>query len=167
MDTKTGLDHNLEVKCSVDDIVDLMLNGYNESGAIVCSTDEVQKYNSYFDQELIFEPTLENKDMHTRSNTWFMPDSYMNIDVLSLCISRCTRQEEIDRVNAEFEEFNNKNLINLLRYFVFLVDIMRKESIIWGVGRGSSVSSYILYLIGIHKVDSIKYNLDFKEFIKE
>ena len=167
MDTKTGLDHNLEVKCSVDDIVNLMLNGYNESGAIVCSTFEVQKYNSYFDQELIFEPTLENKDMHTRSNTWFMPESYKKIDVLSLCIERCTRQEEIDRVNAEFEEFKNKDLVNLLRYFVFLVDIMRKESIIWGIGRGSSVSSYILYLIGIHKVDSIRYNLDFKEFIKE
>ena len=36
----------------------------------------------------------------------------------------------------------------------------------WGVGRGSSVSSYCLYLIGIHMVDSIKYNLDIQEFFK-
>ena len=35
-----------------------------------------------------------------------------------------------------------------------------------GVGRGSSVASYILYLIGVHRIDSIKYNLDWKEFLR-
>jgi DNA polymerase III alpha subunit len=43
---------------------------------------------------------------------------------------------------------------------------MRKNKIVWGVGRGSSVASYVLFLIGIHKVNSLKYNLDIKEFLK-
>jgi len=43
---------------------------------------------------------------------------------------------------------------------------MRKNNLVWGVGRGSSVSSYLLYLIGVHKVDSYKYRLDIKEFLK-
>jgi DNA polymerase III alpha subunit len=48
----------------------------------------------------------------------------------------------------------------------YLVDTLRKNNVVWGVGRGSSVASYILYLIGVHKVDSIKYNLDINEFLK-
>jgi DNA polymerase III alpha subunit len=43
---------------------------------------------------------------------------------------------------------------------------MRSNNIVWGVGRGSSVASYVLYLLGVHKVDSIKYGLDIREFLK-
>jgi DNA polymerase III alpha subunit len=43
---------------------------------------------------------------------------------------------------------------------------MRDNNIVWGVGRGSSVASYVLYLLGIHKIDSIKYNLSPDEFFK-
>ena len=57
-------------------------------------------------------------------------------------------------------------MMDLLRYMIYLVDFMRKENIVWGVGRGSSVASYVLYLIGIHKVDSIQYGLDYKEFLR-
>jgi len=49
---------------------------------------------------------------------------------------------------------------------IYFVDTLRKHNILWGVGRGSSVSSYILYLIGIHRIDSIKYNLNIGEFLK-
>ena len=57
-------------------------------------------------------------------------------------------------------------MIELLHFMKYLVDTLRKNNVVWGVGRGSSVASYILYLIGVHKVDSIKYNLDINEFLK-
>jgi DNA polymerase III alpha subunit len=57
-------------------------------------------------------------------------------------------------------------MLDLLRYLKYLVDTMRSKNILWGVGRGSSVASYCLYLLGIHKVDSVKYDLDIKEFLK-
>ena len=57
-------------------------------------------------------------------------------------------------------------MITLLKYLKYLVDTMRENKIVWGVGRGSSVASYVLYLIGVHKIDSIKYELDIKEFLK-
>ena len=57
-------------------------------------------------------------------------------------------------------------MYNLLRYMCYLVDFMRENNIVWGVGRGSSVSSYVLFLIGIHKVNSIQYDLDYKEFLR-
>ena len=57
-------------------------------------------------------------------------------------------------------------MIDVLRFMVYMIDTMRKNNIVWGVGRGSSVSSYILYLIGVHKVDSIKFELNIEEFLR-
>jgi DNA polymerase III alpha subunit len=57
-------------------------------------------------------------------------------------------------------------MIGLLKYIKYLVDTMREHKIVWGVGRGSSVASYALYLIGVHKIDSVKYGLDINEFLK-
>ena len=57
-------------------------------------------------------------------------------------------------------------MIDVLRYLKYLVDTMRKHKIVWGVGRGSSVASYCLFLIGVHRVDSVLYQLDIKEFLK-
>ena len=47
-----------------------------------------------------------------------------------------------------------------------MVDIMRKNNVVWGVGRGLSVASYVLYLIGVHKIDSLYYDLDIEEFLR-
>jgi DNA polymerase III alpha subunit len=43
---------------------------------------------------------------------------------------------------------------------------MKANNIIWGVGRGSSVASYVLYLLEVHRVDSMYYNLDIREFLR-
>ena len=43
---------------------------------------------------------------------------------------------------------------------------LKTNSIVWGVGRGSSVASYVLFLLGVHKIDSVKYNLDWREFLR-
>ena len=74
--------------------------------------------------------------------------------------------ETMQRVWEELDAFKERDMHNLLRYMIYLVDFMREHNIVWGVGRGSSVSSYVLYLIGIHKVDSIKYGLDINEFLR-
>ena len=43
---------------------------------------------------------------------------------------------------------------------------MVENRVIWGVGRGSSVASYVLYKLGIHRVDSMFYELDIDEFLR-
>ena len=75
--------------------------------------------------------------------------------------------KEWQRTREEFEEFAERKLTNLLRYMIYLVDFMRENDIVWGVGRGSSVSSYVLYLINVHKIDSIKYKLEWQEFLRD
>jgi len=66
----------------------------------------------------------------------------------------------------ELELFEKHNMTDLLRFLIFLVDTLRANNILWGVGRGSSVASYCLYLLGIHKINSLKYQLDINEFLR-
>lgn len=97
---------------------------------------------------------------------WFMPDEYITVDIASWLINQCTTDQQIDRVVTELELFVQYDLVSVLRYLKYLVDTMRANKILWGVGRGSSIASYCLYLLGVHKVDSIFYELDIKEFLK-
>jgi len=57
-------------------------------------------------------------------------------------------------------------MTDILPVMLYIVDTLRSQNILWGVGRGSSVSCYCLYLIGIHKIDSLKYDLPINEFFK-
>lgn len=96
---------------------------------------------------------------------WFMPQEYQSMDIEKYLLDVCPK-EHYGRLVEEIREYQDRDMINLLRYMKYLVDTMRKLNVVWGVGRGSSVSSYVLYLLGVHKVDSIKHNLDYREFLR-
>ena len=103
---------------------------------------------------------------HIRQARWFMPDDYQNLDIAEFVLGLCTSQEQLQRVGQELLLFQERNLFDLLRYLKYLVDVMRENQVIWGVGRGSSVSSYVLYLLGVHRIDSLYYDLDVREFLR-
>jgi DNA polymerase III alpha subunit len=107
-------------------------------------------------------------EFHTQlQNMWLMPENYKNFDIEHYLINKCKTEIEINRVKKELLLYNKFNLINLLKYLKYLKDIADKNNIVWGVGRGSSCASYCLYLLKIHRVDSIKYNLNINEFLHE
>jgi DNA polymerase-3 subunit alpha len=107
-----------------------------------------------------------------------MPEKYKTLDIGAYVVSELMSKTGIfeayemqakpewDRVCKELKAFEERGMNDLLRYMVYLVDFMRENEIVWGVGRGSSVASYVLYLIGVHKIDSVKYQLDWQEFLK-
>lgn len=94
-----------------------------------------------------------------------MPDEYKNLDIEGFLVHVCPK-ENYQRLIDELQEFRERNMLELLCWLKYFVDTCRKNGILWGVGRGSSVSSYVLYLIGVHKIDPIKYNLDWREFLR-
>lgn len=96
---------------------------------------------------------------------WFMPKEYQTMDIEGFLVHVCPK-ENYQRLIEELQEFRSRNMIDLLRWLKYFVDTMRKNNIVWGVGRGSSVASYTLFLLGVHRIDSIKYNLDWREFLR-
>jgi DNA polymerase III alpha subunit len=114
-------------------------------------------------EKLVINPSVDFDK--TNQQQWFMPEDYCP-NLVEMLYGVCTTPEQTDRVSLELELFIQHNMMDLLYYLKYLVDTMRENNIVWGVGRGSSVASYVLYLLGVHKVDSIKYELDIKEFLK-
>jgi DNA polymerase III alpha subunit len=100
------------------------------------------------------------------SNTWFMPAEYENLDIAKWVLDHCSNEEELQRAGEELLLFQERDMFVLLQYLKYLVDTMRENNIVWGVGRGSSVASFVLYLIGVHKINSLYYQLSITEFLK-
>lgn len=108
--------------------------------------------------------SIEEFDKHQQQQ-WFMPADYCP-NLIEQIYEKCQTEEQTNRVSEELEAFIAHNMMDLLFYLKYLVDMFEEHNILWGVGRGSSVSSYVLFLIGIHQVDSLKYNLDWREFLR-
>ena len=125
--------------------------------------DNFDHISNYIDPNI----SLEQFDTNLQDD-WFMPESYKpaSFNIVEHLVSLCKNEVETNRVLDELALFAQYNMIDLLCYLKYLVDTMRKNNVVWGVGRGSSVASFCLYLLGVHKINSIKYDLDIKEFLK-
>lgn len=158
-----------------NDLYELLYNGYDISNiSEVVWHEDFEKFNnalalnhlSTSQMKPLKKYKLDVSEFDAeRQREWFVPDEYMQMDICSY-IRNKTPLEKMKRVDTELELYNKYNLLDVLKICVYLVDQMREHNVVWGVGRGSSVASYVLYVIGIHKVDSVKYGLDIKEFLK-
>jgi DNA polymerase III alpha subunit len=139
--------------------------------------------NTLTDTKIEIDPTLEIKNVpnlieHTLAQVsvadfdeemrskWHMPKKYRELDIAKWLLEQCKHEEEYQRVGKELLLYQKRGQFLLLQYMKYLVDLMRENNIVWGVGRGSSVSSFVLFLIGIHRINSIYYGLDVEEFLK-
>lgn len=151
----------------ITNLTDITLNDQEEitrfQNAVKRNYNKFQSISQY----QIPEISVEQFDTNLQDE-WFMSEGYRStsFDIVDYVFSLCKTDDENKRVEEELTLFAQYNLIELLCYLKYLVDTMRSNNIIWGVGRGSSVASYVLYLLGVHKVDSIKYGLDIREFLK-
>ncbi len=132
---------------------------YNRSVAdLHAELDLLDSYHS-------ISQTVEEFDKVLQSN-WRMPKEYKDLDIADYVLGLCKEEHELQRVGEELILYQERDLFNLLRYLKYLIDTLRKNNIVWGVGRGSSVASYVLFLIGVHKIDALYYQLDIEEFLK-
>ena len=169
-------DHLGQLIYNEDDCVNMLMRGHSMQvdGMLVDATVDLEtsvlilenipkfvKYNELALQTI----TVEEFDHQNQSN-WLMPDQYKNLDIAEHVLNLCQSSAALQRVGEELLLYQARDLFDLLRYLKFLVDIMRQNNLIWGVGRGSSVASYVLYLLGVHRIDSLHYKLDIAEFLR-
>jgi DNA polymerase III alpha subunit len=147
----------------------------NLNGVHIDNITSIQQYNRALKQNADhlneleeLEVTEDSIEFFDEANQceWFMPEEYKSFPIVDWLYEQCTTEQQKARVDEELPLFIQHGMFDLLFYLKYLVDTMRSNKILWGLGRGSSVASYVLYLIGIHKIDSIKYNLDIREFLK-
>lgn len=95
-----------------------------------------------------------------------MPEEYKRLDIVLWVLEQCEGEAELQRAGAELLEYADRNLLDMLAYLKYLIDTLRENRVVWGVGRGSSVASFVLYKIGVHRINSLYYDLDFHEFMR-
>lgn len=169
------------------DLTDMIYSGHvDKCHVVLCDpSDDIDKFNAAMQDQHLPELTkyvaldVDQKTFDgALQSEWFMPDEYKNLDITVYLFAKLAENLQVEpndelrhtkewkRVTEEWKAFLDRGMTDLLRYMVYLVDFMRENDIVWGVGRGSSVSSYVLYLIGVHKIDSIQYDLDWREFLR-
>tara|TARA_Y100001937_G_scaffold127165_1_gene198508 strand:- start:1402 stop:1944 length:543 start_codon:yes stop_codon:yes gene_type:complete len=179
METKVNLELDKFNRPLVDEDcgIELLYNNTILDDIEFSNTDDARQYN-FLCSELAVNPIkiLQELDVDVKTfhkqqqDKWFIPEHYKTLNIeehIAKCLPKDASDEALKRISIELELYKTRNLYPVLRVLIYIIDTMRKHNLVWGVGRGSSVASYVLYLIGVHKVDSLKYNLDIKEFLKD
>ena len=71
------------------------------------------------------------------------------------------------RLNYEFTTVKDLGFVDYLLLVWEVINFCKKEKIPTGIGRGSAAGSLLLYLMGVTKIDPIKYDLYFERFISK
>ena len=153
------------------ELVELIYQGFTALDSITVEPfDKLDKFEEQSNLKLKTPDTaldifsIEQYD-HACQNDWFIPEEYKNFDIEEFLVQQCPA-ENYQRLVEELLEFKARNMIMLLKTLKYLIDTLRANDIVWGVGRGSSVASYVLFLLEVHRIDSVKYNLDWREFLR-
>ena len=163
-----------EIIYDESDLVNMVMSGVTIEclqGMLVEPGVNLEIASTYLEQvpELVeyafTDMTVEEFDA-MKQNSWHMPEEYKSLDIAEYILSLCDSDAKLQRCGEELLLFQERNLFDLLRYLKYLVDTLKSNRMIWGVGRGSSVASYVLYLLGVHRIDSIFYDLDAREFLR-
>jgi DNA polymerase III alpha subunit len=157
-----------------DDVCNLLMQGRTVDSLknmIVDNSVDLEKasmileYVPLFNAQYFHTELVENYHKNAQ-NSWKMPQSYKDMDIAKYVLDLCSSEDELQRVGQELLLYQERNLFDLLRYLKYLVDVMTKNQLIWGVGRGSSVASYVLYKLGVHRINSMYYDLNIEEFLR-
>lgn len=159
----------------IGDLTEILYSGLKTDDVFVAEGDETTRFNRLCrtwdrPQFALRTPDALNhtpeQEHATRASQWLVCEQLRGLDVRSFLISACATEEQRVRVNEEMDLYEERDLVPLLQTMICLVEHFRTNNVVWGVGRGSSVASYVLYMIGIHKIDSMKYGLEIGEFLK-
>lgn len=135
-------------------------------------TPDVQEYNRFVSKthELVVKDKCDPLEYG-----WNIPPRYRTMDVEAFIIDKLVEvagslgdaqfDKRAARVSTELKLYKQYDLYDVLRTLIYIINTLTTNNVVWGIGRGSSVSSYVLFLIGTHDVDSVLYDLDITDFL--
>jgi len=159
------------VICTSAAIVEMLYSGRNIDG-VLCdrAEDQIEWANAARDCDTDWigpvhatGPCYQGVDWFQH---WLTPEPYSSIDLRSWCIERCASEIEVNRANREIDEFESRGMVSIMKHLIYCADMWRQQGVVWGVGRGSSVCSFVLHLIGINRINPIEHGLDIGEWLK-
>lgn len=137
-------------------------------------TAEVQEYNKYVQKDQKIGVKTECAPL---SRAWSLPQEYTSLNIIDYVFNKHDElvagmsPAEIEarerRLTVELLALDARNLNDVVRALIYVINTLTNHNVVWGVGRGSSVSSYVMYVIGVHDVDSYEYDLNIDDFLHD
>ncbi len=134
-------------------------------------TDEISQYNKLVSKT---EKISVKTSVDELSFEWNIPEEYKLLDVVAFIGDKLIEEDGLKpdvysrqiRCAEELELYKKLGLFDTIKALIYIINVLTEKDAVWGVGRGSSVSSYVLYLIGVHDIDSFYYDLDIADFLR-
>lgn len=111
--------------------------------------------------------------------TWLLPEPYLSMDLGATIVDRAearlielnypldVNHLALERIMEEYEEIEKRGMVEFFKTIIYILDTFRQQGVVWGVGRGSSCASYILFILGLHSVDAVLYDVPMSEFFHD
>lgn len=162
--------------CDPSEIEVLILSGVKPKYILSkTSTPEIDQFNRLVSGE-DFIDVVGNVGIKPLAHDWRIPEKYKTLNIHSmvleklesLCIDKSDEYilKAVNRVELELKYFIETDSIDFIRCIAYIIDFFKERGIFWGVGRGSSCASMVLFLLELHAVDPIFYDLPITDFIK-
>lgn len=163
------------IQVTPDKVIDftykLSARGKVDRLAVTELTPEIKQFNALGEHRLSVKDFV---DPRIFPPDWVLPEryKYLNLDeYLFGLVDRIERDDlyetRVERLSSEIWLFKEEKLDDVLRVLIYVIDVMTEKNMVWGVGRGSSCSSYLLYLLGLHEVDPVRYGIEVTDFIRQ
>lgn len=149
-----------------EQVAQLFLSGLTPDKICVTRiSDDIELFNSLSD--IIIGATKNN--ISDLNFSWNVPKKYLDLDLENFILQKVQTLDSAYAVRAaeELEEIKKRKLDNLFKTLIYVLDVLRESNTLWGVGRGSACASLVLYLIGLHCVDPIKFHISMEEFFHD
>lgn len=162
---------------SPEEVAAALLRGVPPSKLLVTELDEdLVTFNANVSAE--DELKIDGGGTVQLDLTWQLPPEFLKLDleghVLKLWAFGSTalhgtytpEQLEVaaQRVCDELDEIKRRGMTEFFKTVIYVLHVFRANGVVWGVGRGSSCASYILFLLGLHSVDCVRYQVPMEEF---
>lgn len=160
-----------------DRVPELILSGLHPNKIVVTQLNEdIVEFNNLSDFQIATNK-LKNEQLDM---SWQIPEKYALLNLeeyvkqqlfavlpLDAVDNGQLQQAYIKRAKDELQEIQFRGIEMLFKTLIYIVDTFKQSGTVWGVGRGSSCASLVLFVIGLHKVDPIKYNIPMSEFFHD
>jgi len=143
---------------------------------VTSETPDIAEFNTQVSEREQLLPVQQepiNLDMG-----WQLPEEYQNLDLQEYMAKQFEKncpasytpemvEKALDRIVDELQEVEARGMVQFMQTVIYIIDQLRENNVLWGVGRGSSCASYLLYLIGLHVVDCVVLDVPADEFFHD
>ena len=139
----------------------------NQSKSLVFKSEASDYYDAKYetctsiDESMVTDQCETTDHAHTQEDYQYVVDLLMKSDRLS------HDEQSLKRLEQELEFFDREHHILFIIQVYGLISQFKNDNVVWGVGRGSSCASYVLFLLEVHDINPVAFDIPFSEMSKE